>query len=46
MFFRAKEISQKNTGMKDVSAEPRAAALIESLRDIGYTFETALAQCR
>jgi len=29
--------------MKHVRAEPSAAALIESMRDIGYTFETALA---
>jgi hypothetical protein len=28
--------------MKHVRAEPSAAALIESMRDIGYTFETAL----
>ena len=41
--LRTQKTLQKNTKMKDVSAEPSAAALIESMRDIGYTFETALA---
>lgn len=29
--------------MKTVSAAPKAAMLIESMRDIGYSLETALA---
>lgn len=35
--FRAED------GQNEVMVEPRAAALIESMRDIGYTLETALA---
>ncbi|MCH7971581.1 MAG: ATP-binding protein, partial [Chloroflexi bacterium] len=29
--------------MREVNASPRAALLIESMRDIGYSLETALA---
>ena len=29
--------------MKKISTEPRASSLIESMRDLGYSFETALA---